>query len=155
MAYAKQNNKPVDRSCPSPADRVVHYLTNTRQARPRCFPIDPHAAAMFWISHQPAIDGFTESATPPVTPGGSWKTPYHDRLVERLRIFAQLSADEQMFVITSIEAGVPWRGDPIDMYKSIIEEEAKMQSRIQAGQKEDYRDDVFKQMKRKLKGLLV
>ena len=155
MAYAKQGNTPVDNRCPTPVDSIVFYLNETRHPRPKCLPFDNHEAARFWINHQPKIDNFTESSTPPVEKGAVWKTPYNDRLVERLKIFASFNDAEQICIINQVEAGVPWRGDPITVYMAIVEEEAKMASMVQSGRKEEYRDDVFRQMKRKLRGMIV
>ena len=40
-----------------------------------------------------------------------------------MKIFAAFNEAEQICVVNQIEAGVPWRGDPINVYMTIVEEE--------------------------------
>jgi hypothetical protein len=134
--------EPDRQKCPTPEQVIEQYLKRTNRRVPGMFPTDPFQAARYWMSRQPACDDFTEAARPPSTKGGDWVTPYHDRLIYCLGRFLRLKAIHQVFVIEYIEKGIPWIGDDIDFYQSIIKESEKLQAN-----KEKYIEEGFLKMK--------
>jgi len=150
MSYKPTTDEPVDRSCPTPESVIAQYLQANDRRIPKGFPSDPFQAARFWMAHQIQPDAFTEAATPPVTKGGNWGTPYHDRLLYTLKKFLKLKAVHQVYVIEQIERGIPWGGDEIDLYIQFVEESDKM-----AQNKSQYIEEGFKKMHRALKGMVV
>jgi hypothetical protein len=102
------------------------------------------------MSHQPQGDRFSEAATPPATKGGSWTTPYHDRLIASLKKFLGLKHVQQLYIIEHVEKGIPWRGDDLDKYTDIVNEHFKM-----VENKEKYIEDGFKKMHKVLRGMQV
>jgi hypothetical protein len=108
---------------------VLSSILIRHKYKPRMFPTDPRAAASYWINHQEPPHEFTE-AVQFVEQGDKsfWRTPYHDRLSGTLKIFLSLKSPQQIFVIEHIERGIPWRGDTVEMFNSIVREAQKMQA---------------------------
>ncbi|MGB2815277.1 MAG: hypothetical protein WBC75_09365 [Dehalococcoidales bacterium] len=154
MTYKpKSDDQPFDNNtCPTPEQSIEHFLKNTKLRKPGMFPSDPFQAARYWMAHQEPANDFTEAATPPVTKGGSWATPYHDRLVYTLWRFMQLKGPFQVHVIENIEKGVIYRGDPIKRYLSYVEEFNRMKAHPD---REKYIDEGFIKMRRALAGMVV
>ena len=142
MFNAKPQAKEFDNRPPDLID-VLSRLMMRAKHKPRMFPSDPRAAASYWINHQEKACEHTE-AVEKITQSDKtcWKTPYHDRLAGTLKIFLMLKGPQQVFVIEHIDAGIPWRGDSIEMYNSIIVETRKMQ-----GNPEAYIQGAFKAMR--------
>jgi hypothetical protein len=102
---------------------VIRGNMKANKHHPTMMPNSPHDAALFWMRHQ-------ESESQRDRPewiwkhgsdaGGSWNTPYIDRVVETLHKFLGLSATHQAFVIEKVEAGYPYRGDNIKFYLDVI-----------------------------------
>ncbi len=157
MSYQakKSSNKPVDLTCPTPEQVIADYLQESNCRIPKGAPADPFQFARFWMAHQPAKDGFTEAALPPVSKGGGWTTPYHDRLIQRLKVFVRLKALHQVYIIEHIERGVAWHGDPVEHYIDIVKEYDRMREKIESGQRDDYIDDCFRQMKKAARNMTV
>lgn len=152
MAYTpKSDDQPFDNGkCPTPEEVIDQYLKQKNPRIPDGMPSDGFQAARWWMARQAPGDRFTESASPPVKKGGTWTTPYHDRLIYTLKKFLKLKRVQQVFVIEHIEKGIPWRGDDMDKYTQYVEEHAKMLE-----DKEKYVDDGFKQMHKVLRGMQV
>lgn len=150
MSYKPNDAPPEDRDCPTPESVIDQFLKVTKYRKPTMFPADHFQAARYWMAHQAQPDQYTEGATPPVTKGGSWGTPYHDRLIYSLRRFLRMKAIEQVYIIEHTSKGVPWKGESIDHYTIIVKEEAKM-----AVNKEKYIDDGFEAMRRAAKAMTV
>jgi hypothetical protein len=129
---------------------IEQFLKTTKYRKPGMFPADPFQAARYWMAHQQPCDDFTEAVTPPNTKGGTWGTPYHDRLVYTLRKFLKQKSIQQVFLIEHIEKGVTWKGDEIKFYQTVVEESLKM-----AQNKEKYIEDGFKAMHRALRGMVA
>ena len=114
------------------------------------FPSDPLEAARYWMAHQVPPDDFTEGATPPISKGGSWATPYADRLIYSLRRFLRLKAIEQVHVIEHIDKGIAWKGESFKFYLMVIDETIKMKE-----DPEKYINASFKAMARAAKGMVI
>lgn len=112
--------------------------------RPKMFPVDNLEASNYWRQlmeppneHTEAIDWVHTKS------GGHWHAPYIDRMVYTLKRFMAMTHVEQVFIIDGIEnKNCPWRGDSIDMYKMILEEEQKM--RLDPG---PYKEKAFSVLK--------
>ena len=73
-----------------------------------------------------------------------WECPYHDRLVYTLRAFHRLSSPHRQIVMAGVLGEqVPWRGDEVDFYLTVIDEHKKMLKMGVAA----YRVAAMKQMK--------
>ncbi len=110
---------------PEAVDSLVKMLERSRRNIPKMFPSDLTTMAKHWISLQEPPNEFTERVTP-IKKGNEitgWNTPYHDRLIFRLRKFLSLKHIHQVFVIDMIENGIAWRGENIDFCKIMIEYE--------------------------------
>ena len=150
MAYKANDAPPEDRSCPTPEAVIEQFLKVTKYRKPGMFPPDLFQCARYWMARQAPADNFTEGATPPTSKGGTWTTPYHDRLIYALRRFLKMKSIHQLYVIEHIEKGIPWKGEPIEFYTDVVNEALKM-----ARNKEKYIDEGFKTMHRALKGITV
>lgn len=152
MAYKpKSDDQPFDNGrCPTPEEVIDQYLKQKNPRIPEGAPSDGFQFARWWMSHQKPGDRFSEAATPPVMKGGSWATPYHDRLMYTLKKFLKLKRVQQVYVIEHIEKGIPWLGDDVDKYADIVNEHHKMLQN-----KEQYIEDGFKKMHKALRGLQV
>lgn len=152
MAYKSSSSadEPRFNKCPTPEEVIDQYLKITKRPVPKMFPTDGFQAARYWMAHQLPADNFSEAATPPTVKGGTWETPYHDRLLYTLKRFLKLKTVQQVYVIEHIEQGIPWKGDDISFYTQIVEEQAKM-----IVNKEQYIEDGFKKMHKALKGMTV
>lgn len=84
----------------------------------------PYDAAWWWIDHQEPPNEFTERVEQ--VSDSAWKTPYIDRIAGTLRIFLGMGDPQQAFIVSQIKQGTPWRGDSIEMYKSICSETSRM-----------------------------
>jgi len=152
MAYksSSDEDRPFQSNkCPTPEEVIAHYLANTKRRVPEGMPVDGFQAARWWMARQAPGDPFSEAATPPVKKGGEWATPYHDRLLYTLRRFLKLKRVHQIYVIEHIDKGVPWKGDDIDLYITVVEETAVMNK----SDREQYFEDGFKKMHKALKGM--
>lgn len=151
MAYKSNEERPFESGkCPTPEEVIAHYLANSKRRVPTGMPTDGFQAARWWMAHQAPADNFTEAATPPGTKGGTWVTPYHDRLMYTLRRFLKLKAVQQVYVIEHINKGIPWKGDEITFYTTIVDETAKMHE-----DKEKYIDGGFVKMHEALRSMTV
>lgn len=141
--FNEKPEKPEFNTRPPDIIDVLSKVMMRHKRKPQMFPSDPRAAASYWMNHQEPPHEFTE-AVQRVEQGDKsfWRTPYHDRLTGTLKIFLSLKSPQQIFVIEHIERGIPWRGDSIQMFNSIIVETQKMQ----AG-KDDYIEDALKAMR--------
>ena len=106
-------------------------LHNHKGHWPKMLPKEPFQAADYWASmneppHERERVEWLSRSTPNDPNAGGWQTPYIDRVLLTLRIFLNLTPNDQEFVINNIRAGIPWRGDDLDMYRSIIVETKKM-----------------------------
>ena len=150
MAYTPKGEMQENNTCPTPEQAIQQFLKYTKQRVPKGFPADPYQGAKWWIAHQSIPDRFAEPATPPTTKGGTWGTPYHDRLVYTLRRFLGMKSVFQVYIIEYIEKGVPWKGEDIGLYRTICEEWEKM-----GNDKQKYIDEGFKAMHKAVKGMTV
>lgn len=152
MAYKSSSkaDEPRFNKCPTPEEVIDQYLKVKNPRIPKGAPADGFQFARWWMAHQAPADNFSEAATPPTVKGGTWETPYHDRLIYTLRRFLRLKTVQQVYVIEHIEQGIPWKGDDISFYTQIVEEQAKM-----AVNREQYIEDGFKKMRKALKGMTV
>ena len=141
-SYSKTEEPQFDSRPPDVVEVLAKILMRTK-FKPKMFPVDPRAAASYWINHQEPPHEFTE-AVQKVEQGDKvfWRTPYHDRLSGTLKIFLSLKSPQQLFVIEHIERGIPWRGDNIQMFNSIITETQKMNTG-----KDDYIQGAFKKLR--------
>jgi hypothetical protein len=104
---------------------VIRGNMKANKRHPTMMPNSPHEAALFWMRHQ-------ESESQRDRPewiwkhgsdaGGSWNTPYNDRVVETLHKFLGLSAPHQEYVIQQVKAGYPYRGDSIQFYIEVCKQ---------------------------------
>lgn len=126
MSSYTRTEKPVFEDRPPDVVEVLAKIMMARRVKPKMFPVDPRAAASYWINHQEPPHEFTE-AVQKIEQGDKsyWRTPYHDRLTETLKIFLSLKSPQQVFVIEHIERGIPWRGDSVEMFKSVVTESQK------------------------------
>lgn len=86
-------------------------------------------AAQWWINLQEPADEYRDRPEPQVNKDGEqtgWLTPYHDRLAYNLRKFLGMSDTHKAFIIDRIRAGIPYRGDDIDFYKLVCDQELEM-----------------------------
>lgn len=115
--------------CPTP-ELMLEKVLKKRKSKPKMFPPDLFQAARYWMAHQEQPRKWMDDAVPNTKSGKvtSWHTPYHDRLCFNLKIFFQLKHIHQVYVIENVEAGVPWRGDPPDLYIKFVGEAQKMRS---------------------------
>ena len=150
MSYTPKSEMMENNTCPTPEQVLEQVLKRSKRAIPKGMPTDPYQAAKWWIAHQKVPDGFQETATPPVTKGGTWGTPYHDRLEYTLKRFLSLKSIYQVYVVEWIEKGVPWKGDDIDMYRVFVDEWEKM-----GNDKEKYITDGFTAMHKAAKRMVV
>ena len=150
MGYKANDTPPESKECPTPEAVIEQFLKITKYRKPSMIPADPFQAARYWMAHQCPADDFTEGATPPNSKGGTWATPYHDRLIYALRKFLKLKAVQQLHVIDHIEKGIPWKGEDFDFYLLVVDETIKMNVN-----KEKYIDDGFEAMHKALKGMTV
>jgi len=113
-----------------PTARLVEiYARWTGTHHTEYMPAKPLEAATWWVDHQDPWNKIQERPERQNDKRGNfsgWLTPYHDRVAATLKIFLELSEPEKCFVVENIERGIPWRGDPIYLYKAIIEEHEKM-----------------------------
>lgn len=149
MGYKSNDERPFENNkCPTPEEVIAHHLANTKRRVPEGMPSDGFQAARWWMARQSPADQFSEAATPPNKKGGEWNTPYHDRLVYTLKQFLKLKRVHQIYVVEHIDKGVPYKGDPIDLYITYVDEAAKMHH-----DKEKYIEDGFKKMHKTLRGM--
>ena len=148
MAYKPKEEANGRVSCPTPEEVIADYLEHSKRSPPKGAPSDPWQFAKWWMAHQIPPDDFAEAPTPPVVKGGSWETPYHDRLMYTLKKFLRLKRIHQLYIIENVEKGVPWKGDDISFYTRVVEENIKMQAN-----REQYIDDGFGKMTRALRGM--
>jgi len=112
------NDKP-----PLPEERLVQIL---QVRKSKTLPISPLDAAHFWMDHQEQPDEYSDRIEKIVIDGKQgWKTPYHDRIAHNLNLFLSLPDVHQFFVLENCKR-VPWRGDSIDFYVDVIDEEKIM-----------------------------
>lgn len=149
MGYKANDVPPESRDCPTPEAVIEQYLKITKFRKPGMLPADPFQAARYWMAHQCQADDFTEGATPPLSKGGPWGTPYHDRLLYTLRKFLRLKAVQQVYVIEHIEKGIPWKGEDFTFYLVVVDETIKMK-----GDPKQYIEDGFVTMARAAKGMV-
>jgi len=147
MFENKPEKETGSKSIPVLEEILINILQRQRdhgKRRPVMFPIDNLDAVNYWRGlMEPANDHSEDVEWVHTQKGGEWKTPYIDRMVYTLKKFMGLSNTHQAFIIDGIEnKNTPWRGDDIDMYKSILEETQKM--RIDP---EKYRDNAFSVLK--------
>lgn len=111
----------VGKECPTP-ESVLEKVLKKRRHKPKMFPSDSFQAARYWMAHQEQPRDYVDDVVP-ITKDGKiigWKTPYHDRLAVNLKIFFRLKHINQVYVIEYVEAGIPWRGDPPDIYIKVV-----------------------------------
>lgn len=80
-------------------------------------------AARWWLEHQEPPDELHDRPEPISREGAiiAWRMPYQERVTASLRNFLLLSEPEKAYVVENIEAGIPWRGEPVRYYKEVIE----------------------------------
>jgi len=84
-------------------------------------------AALWWLAHQERPSTQEQPTIGSDSKGNQfWTTPYIDRVVGNFRKFLSLDETHKAFVIDKIKAGIPYRGDDIDMFMLICREEEKM-----------------------------
>jgi hypothetical protein len=129
MSSYTRTEKPVFENRPPDIIDVLSKVLMRTRHKPKMFPVDPRAAASYWINHQEPAHEFTE-AVQRIEQGDKsfWRTPYHDRISGTLKIFLSLQPIHQTFVIEHIERGIPWRGDSVEMFNSVVTETQKMQA---------------------------
>jgi len=117
------DDEPEDpgKPCPTP-EEVLEKILKKRKHKPKMFPGDMFQAARYWMAHQEQPRDYVDNAVPNTKNGKivGWKTPYHDRLAINLRLFFRLKHIHQVYVIENVEAGIPWRGDPPDIYIQVV-----------------------------------
>lgn len=116
---------------PPPAEqRLVELYTRWRERRRSAhIPLQPLEAARWWVAHQEPPNDYVEAPERTYNKRGEfsgWRTPYHDRIFNNFQIFLGLPEAAKAFVVEHVEAGIPWRGDSIPLYKWIIEETRSM-----------------------------
>lgn len=138
---------------PKAVDTVANFLRTTKLSKPRMFSSDPRKAAQYWISLQEQENERTEACTPrkkhDVVIG--WNTPYHDRLIHRLKQFMRLKHIHKVFIIDMTAAGLYWRGESIDECIKLLELFEEQKKVFAEGGREAYIDNIFQSMK-KVKG---
>lgn len=114
--------------CPTPEQVLEQLLKKWKGGKPKMMPSDPFQAARWWIAHQLPANDWQEAAEK-VWDGPKfcgWSTPYHDRLRRCLLIFLRLKSYEQAYIVEAIERGIPWKGDPMWIFKEVVNESDKM-----------------------------
>jgi len=115
---------------PNPIDALAYIYRAWRQTcHSEHIPRDYNGAAQWWIDHQEPR-GNQEILSQETTPKGEkvWKDPFIVRLVVNFRIFLTSFSDiEKSYIVNKIEGGIPWRGDDLEFFKMICEQEEVMQ----------------------------
>ena len=98
------------------------------------FPAENRAAAKYWLKRQPEE---RRNERPRAKLDNNvivgFDTPYEDRLVSALWEFIRLTPPERDFVILNIERGIPWKGEPLTLYRQIVEEAENFRSASDKG----------------------
>ncbi len=127
MPKYKQTAQEFNDDTNPPRIRDVLTAIFAKHGIPEGFPIDPIAAAKFWLAHQEPADKPRELPRLESFEGRKvWKTPYHDRVSSTLKIFIGLDRPQQVYVIEHVRKGIPWRGDSMQMYTMIVEQHELM-----------------------------
>lgn len=119
-----------DRPPEATAKLVELYTWWRGKHKSEIIPDRPLDAATWWIDHQEPPDESKERPEKTYDRRGNfsgWRTPYHDRVYSNFRLFLALNEAHKAYIIHHIEAGFPWRGDPIPLYTAMVEEHFKMQ----------------------------
>lgn len=122
--------------CPTPEQRLEQLLKRWKGRVPACMPSDPFQAARWWMAHQEPAEDWKEQAEK-IWDGAKfcgWATPYHDRLEYTLGHFLRLKSYHQEFIVEAHERGIPWRGEPVDVFLEVVK-----QADIMAADPEGYR----------------
>lgn len=113
----------------------------------REFPRPIDDAIKFWISkNEPAT--YHEAPRQVSVMGNKgaqrWICPYHERLINSLRGFFVMTEQDRQCVLNGIDGGIPYRGDSIEFYKSVVAENARMMEMGVSA----YRREALKQMRK-------
>lgn len=115
---------------PAPTARIVElyraWLENGNSSEH--IPEQPLAAATWWVSMQePRQSGEqTERTFDKRGNFTGWRTPYHDRISSTWACFLMLTEAQRAYIVHHVDDGIPWRGDPIPLYTSIVEQTHEM-----------------------------
>ena len=121
-----------------------------RHTLPALFPNRIEDAVQFWKDLNEPYNLINE--TPRLVPvqgkdkenSKRWVCPYNERLIYTLRKFLKLKPRDREIVLAGIrEDKVWWRGDSIDFYSKVIDEDHKMREMGVA----EYRKQSIKKMK--------
>ncbi len=108
---------------------IQHWLDKNR-ALPECMPKGEYHAANWWLNLMEDPHPFLDTPEPvrslktgEIT---GWRTPYHDRVSYLMHRYLRLDEPYQAFISEYIGKGVPWRGEPVDLYADICREHGNM-----------------------------
>ena len=152
--YQGEAEDEIDIGPPTPEQEIEKILkrhSKLGRRKPKMMPADPFQAARWWMAHQEQPDEYREAVQK--LGNNRYETPYHDRLCRTLRKFLRLKHIHQLYIVESIDRGIPWRGDDIDFFTDVVKEHDKMQAAIAAGKKDEYITEGFRKMRQTLRGM--
>jgi hypothetical protein len=104
-------------------------IANHRGRKSAIVPLDPNDAA-HWIIHKvlerhcqeesPYRRSKADSKSSSSLVKWYWDWPYLMRLKIQTHKFLMLIEDDQRYIVTAREAGIPWRGDEIDFFRRVV-----------------------------------
>lgn len=102
--------------------KMIQSYIQQQHTQPYGMDRDPKAAAIQWVKLQ---DPPTKSETPELRDkregGKYWHTPYLDRLKLNLNHFLSMKQQDQKIIVDAkLEHKLPWRGEPIDVFKHLL-----------------------------------
>ena len=118
------NDKP-----PEALHKITIMIVDIKMRMPNFMPQRPEEAAQWWIAHQEPMSKqeWPRRVNVAGKEGTRWLTPYIDRLSYTLMLFLNLKPIDQKFIIGAFEDGIHWRGDDMDFFSSVCDENMKMQ----------------------------
>lgn len=113
---------------PETADAAL-FAEMARHKMPSCLPHMIPEAVREWKSLNEPYDMIRETPRLVTVQGKEkenaqrWACPYNERLIYTFRKFVEMSPKDQKTVLHGIRAmNVPWRGDEIDFYTTVVNE---------------------------------